>query len=233
MKVLITAGSTIAPIDQVRVISNIFKGRTGTAIAEYFVGQGAEVTLITSSPGLVKVERPKLNIVRYDTFDSLKENMQEALTLGNKFDAVIHSAAISDYKTAGVYVEGNDGSLSVVDSTNKISSKHEALFLKLVPTEKLVDLIRKEWHFRGVLVKFKLEVGITDKELLEIAKKSRADSDADIIVANCLEWASQYAYFVNRSGHAAKTSRGELPDNLYHRILSRCPGFVRNRGEEQ
>jgi len=46
-KVLITAGSTVAPIDQVREISNIFRGRTGAMIAEFLASKGVECTLIT------------------------------------------------------------------------------------------------------------------------------------------------------------------------------------------
>ena len=54
MKVLVTAGATMSPIDKVRAITNIFKGRTGTAIAKYFAkSRRHDVTLITSSPGLL------------------------------------------------------------------------------------------------------------------------------------------------------------------------------------
>lgn len=214
MRVMITAGSTVAPIDQVRVISNIFKGRTGTAIAEHFASQGAEVTLLTSNPKLLGGEYKNLTVVPFGTFDSLKEAMSKALTSGDQFDALIHSAAISDYKTAGVYVDGSDG-LEEIDSTKKISSSHSELFLKLVQTEKLVDLVRTEWGFQGTLVKFKLQVGITDEELLEIARKSRADSDADFIVANCLEWASSYAYVLGRNDIALRVGRSMLPNLLY------------------
>jgi len=47
MKVLITAGSTNVMIDQVRCISNIFKGKTGNAIARFF-NDTEEVTIILS-----------------------------------------------------------------------------------------------------------------------------------------------------------------------------------------
>src|SRR5262249_42268135 len=45
-------------------------------------------------------------------------------------------------------------------------------------------LIRPAWHFAGVLVKFKLEVGANEQELLEIAERSRVHSAADLVVAN-------------------------------------------------
>ena len=53
-RVLITAGATTVPIDKVRAITNIFKGRTGTEIAEFFSKKGCQVILLTSNPELVK-----------------------------------------------------------------------------------------------------------------------------------------------------------------------------------
>ena len=52
---------------------------------------------------------------------------------------------------------------------------------------KLVDQFRTTWGYKGVLVKFKLEVGITEERLLEIAAASRTASGAELIVANTLE----------------------------------------------
>ena len=42
-----------------------------------------------------------------------------------------------------------------------------------MPTEKIVDKIKGDWGFKGQLVKFKLQVGISDdelKNLFEIVK---------------------------------------------------------------
>jgi phosphopantothenate-cysteine ligase/phosphopantothenoylcysteine decarboxylase/phosphopantothenate--cysteine ligase len=109
------------------------------------------------------------------------------------YDVVIHSAAVSDYKVGGVFYKDGKGKLVGVDNSKKMSSDHAELFLRLVPTEKIVDKIRKPWGFAGYLVKFKLQVGISDDELKAIADKSREASQADMIVANCLEWARERA----------------------------------------
>lgn len=206
MKVLVTAGSTIVPIDQVRVISNIFGGRTGTAMAEYFFSQGDEVTLITSSPQLLNIIHPNLRVVSFKTYDDLIKLMEHEIVNGG-YDVVIHSAAVSDYKVAGVYTKDENDHLVLVDNDAKISSTHDSLFLQMIPTLKIIDLIRSPWGFKGKLIKFKLEVGLSKKDLLEIAKKSLATSDADFIVANCLEWSRHYAYVINRQGTYIRTSR--------------------------
>lgn len=218
MKVLVTAGSTIVPIDQVRVISNIFGGKTGTVIAEYFFSQGDEVTLITSNPKLVTIADSRLKIISFRTYDDLIDEMEKEIRSGN-YDVVIHSAAVSDYQVTDVYLKNDDGTLSLVDKNNKISSTHDSLFLEMKPTLKIIDLIRKPWGFSGKLVKFKLEVGISDEELMEIAKKSRQTSEADFIVANCLEWSRHYAYIINRAGRHIRVSRRAIAVKLRRALV--------------
>ncbi|MCX6744924.1 MAG: bifunctional phosphopantothenoylcysteine decarboxylase/phosphopantothenate synthase [Candidatus Parcubacteria bacterium] len=216
-KVLVTAGSTMIRIDQVRVISNIFKGSTGTQIAAYFQSQGDEVTLITSNPKLASALQVS-KVETYCTFDELADLMESAIT-GGKYDVIIHSAAVSDYKTAGVFTrEDNDRELVSLDASTKISSEHEELFLKLVPTPKLIDQIRQPWGFQGLLVKFKLQVGLPDDwALIDIARRSLDFSKADLIVANCLEWAREYAYFIDKHNNVKRTSRDDLAAELYRR----------------
>ena len=213
MKVLITAGSTNVMIDKVRCISNIFKGRTGSELARYFSYNGYdreadsfdmsnkhEVTLITSNPHHHLVENIKgLNILPYKTYDELYSLMEQQIT-SNDYDVVIHSAAVSDYKVAGTYASKggvHHEDLHEVDSSTKISSSAKELYIKLVPTEKIIDKIRDLWGFKGKLVKFKLQVGMTDEELLDIAFKSMQHSNADFIVANCLEWARDRAFIIS------------------------------------
>ena len=217
MRVLVTAGSTNIPIDQVRVISNIFSGRTGTDIADYFACRGAEITILTSNRAIAAHCHETVNIIPYKTFDELETAMTDVFA-NNKFDVVIHSAAISDYRVAGVMVQ-QDGSLIDLDRSNKISSSHEEMFLRLTQTPKLVDNIRDPWGFKGLLVKFKLQVGMTDEELIDIATKSMHQSNADMIVANCLEWAKERAYIINKKDDIISTTRKSLAHELYTAVI--------------
>lgn len=216
-KILITAGSTIVPIDKVRVISNIFKGKTGTAIAEHFANLGEEVTLITSSPELVKMETKKMKVITFKNFGDLAKYMEKEIVSG-KYDLIIHSAAVSDYSVSGVYLRRPGDKMELIDNARKVSSRHEEIYIKLVPTIKLVDLIKKLWGFKGKLVKFKLEVGITDEELIEIAKKSMLASEADMMVANCLEWSGLYGYIIDTTGKTERVSRRKLAERLERRL---------------
>ncbi len=231
MKILITAGSTNVMIDKVRCISNIFKGRTGAELARYFCYKAPidshfqnEVTLITSNPHHHLVENIRhINILPYKTYDELCALMEEQI-ISNDYDVVIHSAAVSDYKVEGTYIPNSKGyfGMEKIDSSKKISSSANELFLKLVPTEKIIDKIRNPWGFKGKLVKFKLQVGMTDEELADIATKSMHHSGADIIVANCLEWSKDRAFIVsNKNGvdHLSGCNRNDLPKRLYDTLF--------------
>src|SRR4051812_47621670 len=103
MRILVTAGNTLTPIDRVRGITNIFTGRTGAAIAARACQRGDAVTLLTSHPEAL--DRPtdeRLTIEHYRTFDELAERLERGVRAG-EYDALIHCAAVSDYRCSGVY----------------------------------------------------------------------------------------------------------------------------------
>jgi phosphopantothenoylcysteine synthetase/decarboxylase len=213
MKILVTAGSTRTMIDQVRCISNIFKGRTGADIATYFHIYDHDVTLLTSSSGDLNTRAGAY--YSYNTYEELMSKMK-ALITEEHFDVIIHSAAVSDYKVEDTLVMEGDNLMPVNDG-GKVRSDHPALYLKLVPTEKIIDKIRSDWNFKGILVKFKLQVGMGDEELIEVADESRVCSRADIIVANCLEWCGDCAIIIG-DDFGLKVKRNELPTKLLKTI---------------
>ena len=53
MRLLVTAGNTLALVDRVRCLTNVFTGRTGAAIALCAHQRGHAVTLLTSHPEAV------------------------------------------------------------------------------------------------------------------------------------------------------------------------------------
>jgi len=234
MRILITAGNTQTPIDRVRCITNIFTGKTGAAIALEAYRRGHAVTLATSHPEVL--ESPPSDANRwvcnsYRTFDELESLMAKHISHGG-MEGVVHCAAVSDYHAAGVFssapgtvFDADTGTWSAVAGTptlfdrnaGKVKSDCPELWLRLVRAPKLVDKIRSEWHFAGVLVKFKLEVGVTEADLQAIAERSRRQSDADLMVANTLEGAAEWALIGNEAGYQ-KVTRAELPATLLNAI---------------
>jgi phosphopantothenoylcysteine synthetase/decarboxylase len=233
MNVLVTAGNTLALIDQVRCITNIFTGRTGASIARAAHDRSHRVTLLTSHPEAVSEGRevPSLtedrwSLRRYRTFEDLQARMAELIT-GGGIDVIVHCAAVSDYLSAGVYAPAEGTSFDestgrwqgpapgLIDRrAGKVKSDEAELWIRLKRAPKLVDLIRPVWGFRGVLVKFKLEVGLTDEALLKVAEASRVHSDADLMVANTLEGAPLYAFIGPIAGQYERVSRRGLAGRL-------------------
>ena len=227
MRILVTAGNTQVQIDRVRSITNIFTGRTGARIAVAACAAGHDVSLLTSHPEVIADMKPtpivdRWRLERYRTFDELEELLDRHVRTGG-YDVVIHVAAVSDYRSAGVYrwEEGAATPTLMDRSIGKIKSNEPELWLKLVPTPKLIDRMRTDWGFAGVLVKFKLEVGIEDPDLLAIAEQSRLQSNADLMVANTLEGADAWAYLGPLHGRYERINRAELPERLLAAI-SQC-----------
>lgn len=215
MHLLITGGHTDIPIDQVRVISNIFRGKTACFLSAYAQDQGHTHTLVGNPEMLTRRHKmhrdPLLSWRPYRTYDELYEVMEKEVKTG-VYEVIIHSAAVSDYKVSRVF--GDAGGEQY--TAGKIKSTHAKLLIELTPTVKIIDKIR-EWGFTGTLVKFKLEVGVSDPELIEIARKSRVSSGADIIVANCLEWSRSWAYLIDEK-QTIKIPRHDLEPTLFQRI---------------
>jgi phosphopantothenoylcysteine synthetase/decarboxylase len=242
MNFFVTAGNTQTMIDRVRCVTNIFSGRTGAAVARTAWGRGHTVTLATSHPDVlaeygINLHSPgeRFTVLPYQTFDDLAALMQHQFRT-NPFDVVCHSAAVSDYLPAGTFTpdpgtffnartnnwESQHGPPTLTEQKGgKIKSTEPELWLRLVRAPKLVDRIRQPWGFNGVLVKFKLEVGISEERLIEVADASRRQSAADLVVANTLDGASHWAYIGPIADRYERVPRRELPDRLVLAIEDR------------
>jgi phosphopantothenoylcysteine synthetase/decarboxylase len=242
MNILVTAGNTQVPIDRVRCITNRFTGKTGALIALEAFHREHCVTLLTSNPGAVSglksiPDGPNWRVFPYQTFEELQREMGAAVRSGG-FHAVVHTAAVSDFLVRGVYGLRNDDdtrfneqsgkweglNARMIDrSAGKIKSDEQELWLRLVRAPKLIDCVRSDWHFSGVLVKFKLEVGVSEEELLQIAEASRQHSQADLMVANTLEGAAEWALLGPLGGKYERVQREDLPCRLLEEIEERVP----------
>jgi phosphopantothenoylcysteine synthetase/decarboxylase len=249
MNFFVTAGNTQSMIDRVRCVTNIFSGRTGAALARTAWGRGHTVTLATSHPDVlsefgINPHGPgeRLTVLPYHTFDDLATIMQNQFRTG-RFDVVCHSAAVSDYLPAGTFTpdpgtffnartnqwEAQYGPARLTEQkAGKIKSSEPELWLRLVRAPKLVDRIRQPWGFGGILVKFKLEVGISEEKLVEIAEESRRQSAADFMVANTLDGAQHWAYIGPIAERYERVPRRELPDRLVLALEDRYQQQARN-----
>jgi phosphopantothenoylcysteine synthetase/decarboxylase len=135
--------------------------------------------------------------------------MKNAL-ISQKFDAVVHSAAVSDFKLKKVHI-------------GKIKSNTNNLILRLIPTKKIVDDIKK-YAPNVFLIKFKLEVGVTVEKLTSIAFNSLQKSNADLIVANIYDskFTDHEAYIIDKQNIIEKaTGKKKIAEKILRHIYEK------------
>ena len=173
MRILVTAGATQEPIDSVRYISNISTGRTGASLSEEFCSKGAHVVHLAGLQAWTPSPHDRLKLMRFSSFQDLKEQLS-ALLSQTPFDAVIHSAAVSDY--------------SVEDpQTGKLSSDPEEMTLKLKRNPKLIHQIKDfSRHPLVQVIAFKLTHTPNPVLRMNAIERLSLRSDIHLVVHNDL-----------------------------------------------
>ena len=210
-KVLITAGPTSTPLDDVRLITNRFSGYTGILLSKEAVKKGYHVELLLGKgPFALNCEEKlseSIGIERFVYFDELKSKLFEKLKR-NQYHIVIHSAAVNDFALS----KGFKG---------KISSEVEALNIELKRTPKLLDSIR-DLARKSILVSFKLEIDLPKEQLFEKARQQAQRTDSDYVVANYSDSSTLgYKAYILKKGvelMAAVDSKEEMVEKLFYSI---------------
>jgi phosphopantothenoylcysteine decarboxylase/phosphopantothenate--cysteine ligase len=182
-RVLITAGPTWVAIDDVRVISNIATGETGILLANKLTDLDVLTTLVLGPVGACCLDK-SIKLIRFRFFEELKNKLAKELA-ANRYDVVIHSAAVSDYRP-GKKVKG------------KIKSDLKECKLKLIRTPKLIDLIKKISP-SAFLVGFKFEMDPSKGNLIRSAERLLNQAQLDCVVANTTKENKYQAYIVGRN----------------------------------
>ncbi len=197
-RVLITAGPTWVAIDRVRVISNIASGETGFILAEKLKKFGAKVTLLLG-PGYFRGPEKGIRILRFKYYGELEQLLRRELKK-YRYSAVIHTAAVSDFKPQKI-IRG------------KISSNLKKLRINLVPAKKLINNIKS-----GVdlfKVGFKFEPVTKKNKLMECAKGLLKEANLDLVVANSDINNVYRAYILNKTANFGPfLSKSKMADCL-------------------
>lgn len=227
MRVLITAGGTSEPIDQVRSITNHSTGRLGKAIAENFLASGDwQVDYLTTKRALLPAVHENLTFHFIESTQELLVTLTDLLTK-NTYDAVIHSMAVSDFTTEAAvseetFLEEAKQALPLTDiaavqklldrlsksatGERKISSNTNRLILTLKKTPKVIQQIKK-LQPETLLVGFKLLVNVPKEELFAVARESMQKNQADFILANDLTEVSEtqhHGYLLAKDGEVTE-----------------------------
>lgn len=224
MKILITSGGTTEPIDSVRGITNHATGALGKHIADIFLSNGYDVTLVTTSNAIKPSNHKQLTIQLVSNVDSLIQTLKP---LVKTHDVLIHSMAVSDYTP--VYMSN----LTEVEQTthladllkkrnkeSKISSQEDYQVLFLRKTPKVIQMV-KSWNPMITLIGFKLLVNVSKNELFKIANMSLNKNKADYIVANDLSEINEtrhHAYLIGKHTFNEATTKTELAHLIFESV---------------
>ena len=221
-KILITGGPTNEPIDEVMKITNMSTGGTSVALAETFASHDYEVVAILNNS--VKLEpRENLRVVHVETTDDML-NAIEAEARHDDIDAIIHAAAVGDYKSDYTFlledladeiytnlgkIKSAEDILKImkdpnckIDNSSKISSYQENLTVKLGLTTKIISKLRF-WFPDALLVGCKLLENVEKGELFDVAAALCNKNNMDYILANDLADLRQgklARYLINKDG---------------------------------
>lgn len=207
---LVTAGNTREMIDRVRDWGNIFTGNTGFNIAKALHGRGHVELLTSNLAHLEQAAAMGMGVASFRSHADLMSLLESRVT-GTAYDAIFMTAAVADYRPAGAFAvlerrdlgDGREQWVVQGAQAGKIKSNQAEIAFLGQQTEKIVDRFRRDWGFKGMLVKFKLEVGLTKDQLLAVGRASRVASGADYLVANTLdmvEGANAGAYLISPEG---------------------------------
>ena len=95
MKILVTAGATREPLDEVRFISNVSSGKTGAILADALAGFGHDVTLLRGE-GSARPQQVQ-DCEKFSSCADLLAKLQQRLGT-DTYDAVVMTAAVADYR---------------------------------------------------------------------------------------------------------------------------------------
>jgi len=165
-KILVTGGPTPVPIDNVRRITNRFRGRLGIRIAEELWLRGADSLLIHGDGAFKPPKHIPYVVAR--TYDDYSRIVMNTLK-DDDYKVGIFSAAVADYRPKKI-IEG------------KMPSKQRNLTIELDPCMKVVKLV-SGYHPELKMVSFKYQENMAHEELINIAQ-DRVGKGHMAVVAN-------------------------------------------------
>jgi phosphopantothenoylcysteine decarboxylase/phosphopantothenate--cysteine ligase len=164
LRVLVTAGGTREPLDEVRFIGNRSSGKMGRAVAREALRRGAEVTLIEANP----TGRPDPGLRRIDV-ETTAELADACRTEFPNCDILLMAAAPADFRSTGAA------------SGQKISRDSGTISVDLEPTDDILAGLAENATPAQTVVGFAAEVA---GDQLERAREKLVRKGVDMIVLN-------------------------------------------------
>ncbi len=239
MNVVVTGGGTVAPVDDVRLLTNVSSGRLAAAITESFLNSGASVWHIHARSAQVPLKRrAQLDLDAADPsaeLDRLARLRRRWAEVRDRLHLVpLGEGTVADYAaTLRTTLQARPIDVAVLTMAvsdyepephrGKLRSDDEALVIRCRRTPKVIRSVR-DWAPSVYLVGFKLLSDAPHDELIRRAEEACRVNRADLTVANDLRTLKQGRHTLHlvRPGAAVETLEpGEdLADRLVARIAT-------------
>lgn len=203
-KVLVIGGSTLEPIDDMRVLTNRGTGRTGIELTLNAFQRAAKVEL-----WMGRNESQIPSFIESKRFETVKDLMGMIEEIDH--DIVIMPAAISDYS-----IEKQEG---------KIPSDLQDFTLNLRPNPKVIKSIRDAKNC--FLVGFKAEANVSKEDLIERAHSRLREYGLDLIVANDLKevtFDTNKVYIIDKEKNVDEISgsKSTIAKRILDKVVDLC-----------
>lgn len=182
-EVIITAGGTREPIDDVRCIANFSGGKLGHALAGEYARLGHSVLLL--APKEVVDRHGVQEGVEHETFMSA-EDLRAKLLSQEGAKLVLQAAAVADWTP-------RQRKIGKMSSTPKWYNLFRKFFrqrgptIRTKPTPKILPELRQHFGEDTKIIGFKLLSGVEESQLIGVAAKQIKTAGTDLCVANDLQ----------------------------------------------
>lgn len=172
-RIVISAGGTQEPWDDVRFLGNRSSGRQGFALARTALARGATVTLVVGHTE--DSVPPGCSVIEIDTAEELRVAMHDAITRQDP-DVVVMAAAVADFRP----IASNQGKIT----KESLDGAVPELTLEQT-TDVLAEIVAKRGSApRPVVVGFAAETPHDGETLADRAQVKLARKGCDYLVAN-------------------------------------------------
>lgn len=214
MKVIVTAGPSYEPIDEVRRLTNFSTGELGVMLSNQLGAAGFEVFCLRGTSSTYPGSLTAAHHLPFSTNDDL---FQHLVRLGREHEigAVFHTAALCDFKVRRV--ENSEGAeLSVA----KLDSRGDSLTLILEPAPKLIARLRGLFP-KATLVGWKYELAGTGAQAMERAWEQIRDNQTDACVLNGRAYGTGFALCTPPSLVQEAKDKSELTQLMSNWLVGR------------
>jgi phosphopantothenate---cysteine ligase (CTP) len=208
MRIIITGGPSSEPIDGVRSITNQSTGELAVLLAKRFRESGSNVELFLGRRSIFRTSWARF----FDTNEDLERLLGEVYKR-EEVHAVLHAAALADFKVANILVEGHE------QAVLKIPSAATAIQLHLVPKSKVIAQLRQLFP-EAFIVGWKFELDGSPADVISKGIQQMEKYATNACIVNGSAFGPGFGYCNSTGLVRSVRNKEELADLLWKLVTT-------------